>query len=242
MGGLGPSLAIRLGYRYARGVGEAALARLDAAAAAGPYASLEEFCRRTQLEREAVGNLIAVGAFDCLGVPRRQLLWQLPEAIQAARDGELPGLRMLGRQVDLPPLAPIEEARSDYFVLGLSTAYHVMDFFRRHLDGRQALRCDELPARPSGRWVRVAGVVICRQAPPTARGHVFLTLEDETGLCNVTIRPNVYQTYRRAVRHDMVVLVEGVLQSQDGAVSVLARRLEGLRLDDLEPPPAREFR
>lgn len=233
---------VRLGLKYVRGIGEAALERLDAAAADGPYSSLEEFCRRTRLEREAVENLISIGAFDFLDVPRRQLLWQLPEAAQAAGSGELPELRVAVQEADLPPLQPIEEARSDYHVLGLSTNYHVMDFYRSRLDLRRAARCDDLARLPPGRWVTVAGIVICRQAPPTARGHVFLTLEDETGLCSVTVRPNVYERFRWAVRHDHVLLVEGPLQSQDGVVGVMARRVEGLRLAELAAPPPRDFR
>ena len=269
--------AVRLGYRYARGIGDAALASLDAAAADGPYTSLADFCRRTRLERGPVENLIAVGAFDCLGEPRRQLLWQLPEALQAAREGELPDIAVLSRDVDLPEMMPLEEAQADYQVLGLSTAYHVMEFYRPYLDEPRSvarglvprpsqpqrlvedgppryerekgdasstgetLCCGDLATLPDGRWVRVAGVAVCRQAPPTARGHVFLTIEDETGLGNVIVRPNVYEPYRQIIRHGLVMVIEGVLQNQEGVVSIMARHFESLRLPDLDPPPSRDF-
>jgi error-prone DNA polymerase len=115
-----------------------------------------------------------------------------------------------------------------------------MDFYRPRLDD-DVLRFVDLEEVPHGRWVRTAGLVICRQAPPTAKGHVFLTMEDETGLLSVTIRPNVYQAFRRIVRHALVMLVEGPVQRQEGTLSVLARRFQPLSVE-LALPSAREFR
>jgi error-prone DNA polymerase len=87
----------------------------------------------------------------------------------------------------------------------------------------------ELLDLPSGRAIKVAGLVICRQAPPTAGGHVFLTLEDETGLANIIVRPQVYAEQRASIRGQPAVIVEGTLQNQEGAISILARRFTPLQ-------------
>ena len=234
--------SVRIGYRYVRGIGETDYEAIDVAAEAGPFQSLHDFCRRTRLGKDAVANLIDVGAFDSLGLPRRQLLWQLPEALKAARDDEIAGLVVVSRNPPLHEPTPIEEARADYHVLGLPASHHVMEFYRARLDEMRVLTCVELSELPHGSWVRVAGVVICRQAPGTARGHVFLTIEDETALGNVIIRPKVYAEYRLTIRHQLVLIVEGRLQNQDGSVSVLAKRVDSLNPEFTEGLFVRSFR
>jgi error-prone DNA polymerase len=234
--------SVRIGFRYVRGIGETWHEVLDAASEAGPFMSLHDFCRRTRLDRDAVANLIDVGAFDSLGTPRRQLLWQLPEALKAARDDEIDGLVVVSRNPPLHEPTAIEEARSDYHVLGLPASHHVMEFYRSRLDDMRVLTCVELGGLPDGSWVRVGGVVICRQAPGTAHGHVFLTIEDETGLGNVIVRPKVYAEYRLTIRHQLVLVVEGRLQNQDRAVSVLAKRVDSLNPEFTEGLFVRSFR
>jgi error-prone DNA polymerase len=108
-----------------------------------------------------------------------------------------------------------------------------MEFYRPTLRAQGVRTADELAELSSGRAVSVAGLVICRQAPPTAGGHVFLTLEDETGLANIIVRPQVYQRHRAVARSHPVVMVEGVLQNQEGALSVLARRFTALGREQL---------
>ena len=237
-----PRGAVRLGFKYVKGLGETVAGRVEAARRDGPFRDLADFCRRTGLDRRGLERLIAVGAFDSFGRPRRELLWELPALLEELRAGELPGLAAAAESVELDPPTELEEANLDYSLLGLPTRRHAMEFYRPGLLAQGVRTADELPELRSGQAVSVAGLVICRQAPPTAGGHVFMTLEDETGLANVIVRPRVYQRERLVARSHPVVVVEGVLQNQEGAISVLARRFIPLGREHLAGTvPARNF-
>ncbi len=126
--------------------------------------------------------------------------------------------------VALPAMRAREEAAADYRTLGLSTRYQVMEFYRPQLAAMRVRRACELSSLPNRLVLKIAGIVTTRQRPGTAKGFVFTTMEDETGLINVIIRPDIYQRYRPIARDEPTVMVEGVLQKQDGHVNVLARR------------------
>ncbi len=220
----GPARGVRLGLRYVRGLGPAALARLEAERACGPYRSLADFCRRTGLPRAAIENLIAIGAFDSFGLARRELLWQLgllyrPPGPQAA----LP-LSTEQDMVALPPFTPAEELLADYTVSGLSPRYHPIGLVRRRLPPGVASSA-RLGRLRHGAPARVAGMIVCRQRPPTAKGFVFLTLEDEHGLMNVIVRPAVYARDRRTINGEGLVLVDGAVQRQQGVLNLLAHQV-----------------
>jgi len=220
--------AVRLGYRYVRDIGEQALTHLEREHNIGPYTSVGDFCRRTQLPRSAVENLIAIGAFDSFGRSRRRLLWELPEALREAKGALRIASTDPGPAVSDEPGTLLEAVRADYYVLGLSPSRQVVEFYRPSLEKMGVRTADELRSLEDGQAVRVAGLVVCRQAPPTAKGHVFLTIEDETGLFNVIVRPDVYEKQRRLVRSQPLLLVEGLLQKQDDALSLLAQRFHPL--------------
>ena len=126
-------------------------------------------------------------------------------------------------------MTPTERLVADYAGTGLTVGPHPMAFRRDELALRGVLRAIDLPRTRNGRRVRVAGAVITRQRPRTAKGFVFLTLEDETGIANVIIQPDLYATQRIIIIEEPFLLVEGVLQIQDGVTSVKADRLQGLR-------------
>jgi error-prone DNA polymerase len=234
--------AVRLGFSYVKGLGETVGARLEAARASGPFRDLRDFCGRTGLDRRLVERLIAVGVFDRLGRPRRELLWEVPAILEELRAGELPGLAAAAEPAGLEPPSELEEANLDYRLLGLPLSRHALEFYRPTLLAQGVRTADELPELRSGLAVSVAGLVICRQAPPTAGGHVFMTLEDETGLANVIVRPQVYQRERAVALGHPVVIVQGRLQNQEGAISVLARRFIALGQEHLAGTvPARNF-
>ena len=128
----------------------------------------------------------------------------------------------------LPPMDDHERLRADYAGMGLTIGPHPMALHRSDLALRGVLRATDLPQARDGRRVRVAGMVITRQRPGTAKGFVFLTLEDETGISNVIIRPDLYDRQRLAVIREPFLIVEGVLQHQDGVLSVRAERVQGL--------------
>ena len=117
----------------------------------------------------------------------------------------------------------------DYELLGLSPDDHPLRLWRARLRSQGVLSAAELLARPAGSLVKVAGLVVVRQAPPTAHGHLFITLEDETGLVNLIIRPDLYAQERDTLHNATLLLVEGRLQREGAAVSVLAQSVKALR-------------
>ncbi len=235
---------IRLGLHLVKGIGEEQAARLDAELARGPYRSLPDVVERTGLAEEAVERLIRAGALDSLGRPRRELLWQLREVAGASRGrvGGKPvrgaaGGRAAGRPMDLrlppteaPALPPIGEAErlgDSYAVVGLDARRQAVALFRDALDAIGAVTNASLAERRPGP-VRIGGLVVTRQHPMTARGTVFLALEDETGMVNVTLWPDAWQRWRSIVRRHALLLVDGDLQREGDVVNVIARRVEGL--------------
>ena len=128
----------------------------------------------------------------------------------------------------LAPMSPFERVVADYAGTGLTIGPHPMALRRNELALRGVLRAIDLPRQRAGRRVRVAGAVITRQRPGTAKGFVFLTLEDETGISNVIVQPPVYDTERHVIVRESFVVVEGILQQQDGVTSVKAERVTPL--------------
>ncbi|HEY5628989.1 MAG TPA: hypothetical protein VIR16_05715, partial [Candidatus Limnocylindrales bacterium] len=207
---------IRLGLHLVKGIGEEQAARLDAELARGPYRSLADVVERTGLAEEVVERLIRAGALDSLGRPRRELLWQLREVAGASKgrvDGRAvrgaAGGRAAGRPMDLrlpateaPALPPIGEAErlgDSYAVVGLDARRQAVALFRDALGAIGAVTNGSLAERRPGP-VRIGGLVVTRQHPMTARGTVFLALEDETGMVNVTLWPDAWQRWRSIVR------------------------------------------
>ena len=226
---------IRLGLRYVKAVGEKTWQKIEDERGQGLYASLSDFYARTRLEREAMENLILVGAFDFLGVPRRQLLWQLRTLARQPKQA-IP-LNLPTVQVPLPGMTLEDELAADYQIQGLSARHHPMEVFRSEVSKDKVVKSSDIAAIPSGTKVRVAGCVVCRQAPGTAKGHVFVTLEDEHGLMNVILRPSVYEKYRQVARLEPIIVVEGILQKNDGVVNVVAERLHPIRHSHDHPDP-----
>ncbi len=172
-----------------------------------------------------MGDLIRAGALDGFGSSRRQLLWALgglqyhEEALVEAPD----------TPAELPDLTEQEAMSWDYELLGLSPDDHPLRLLRPRLRGQGVLSAAELSAQPAGKLVVVAGMVVVRQAPPTAKGHLFITLEDETGLINLIIRPDLYERERTWLHSATLLQAEGRLQRDGPAVSVLAQGVTALR-------------
>jgi len=217
---------VRLGFRYVKGVGEDAIGKLEESRAA-PFSSLGELYREAGLSREVMENLILVGALDCFGEPKRQLLWQLGLLEQRGRE-ELP-LDFPEYQIPLPAMTALEEIAADYRVQGLSARLHSMEVLRPDISRDGVLRSSEVRALFNGTRVRTAGYVVCRQAPVTAKGFVFLTIEDEEGLLNIILKPPVYRKYRYIARMEPLIVVEGVVQISEGIINIVAQRLAPLR-------------
>jgi error-prone DNA polymerase len=233
---------IRLGLSLVKGIGEEHAALLDAELDRGPYHSLAEVVDRTELPEEVIERLIRSGALDSLGRPRREMLWQLREAIGATR-GRTDGrktrstMKAAGRPLDLrlpptpapelPALTERERLGDSYAVLSLDARRQVVSLFRPALERLGAVANASLADRRPGP-VRIAGLVVTRQHPMTARGTVFLALEDETGMVNVTLWPDAWERLRGVVRRHALLYVDGMLQREADVVNVIAREIRPL--------------
>jgi error-prone DNA polymerase len=201
----------------------------------GRFRSIEDVVQRTGLRRDELMTLADIGALNEFTNERRSALWQVERAVRPA--GELYRDQGSGsRDQDLAPdprspLRPMnddERLQADYAGMGLTIGPHPMALRRGEMSLRGVLRAVDLPNAKNGRRVRVAGMVITRQRPGTAKGFVFLTLEDETGISNVIIRPDLFDRHRMTVVRQPFLIVDGVLQHQDGVLSVRAERVEGM--------------
>jgi error-prone DNA polymerase len=216
---------IRLGFNYVKSLPEEHIERILAERKSASFDGLANFYQRVLPGRRTTENLIMAGAMDCWGLPRRQLLWELGTVHDS--DGEF-DLIFSTDEVTLPSLSPAEAMLGEQQVLGLSTGEQIISFYRTWLAKRNILDSQQLNRCANGQRVCVAGLVVVHQAPPTAKGFHFITLEDESGMMNIIVRPQVYDQYRRTLRGSRLLLIEGVVQQEDGASSILARRAAAL--------------
>ena len=140
--------------------------------------------------------------------------------------------------IDLPALTPAERLHMEGSLVGVSTGPHLLSLYRPWLEEQGVLSSAALRACEDGQAVRVAGLVVVHQAPPTAKGFRFLTLEDEFGLADVIIRPQVYERYRKEMRGSRLLLVTGTLQREGAVRNVIAREVQTLSNSDSPPYPA----
>jgi error-prone DNA polymerase len=226
-------LGIRLGLSYVRGLGPVWQVRIVEQRGNDAFRDLEDFCRRTRLPRPLVENLIRAGALAGLGGARRDLLWELGGLAyqEEGLDIEVPI-----EPVSLPILGDAERLAWEYELMGMAPGDHVVRLYRKALQARGVLTSTELRERRDGERVRVAGWAVVRQRPPTAKGHLFVTLEDEEGLANLIVRPGVYEKYKDTLRNAPLLWVEGRLQKEGHATSVLVR--SAAPLTPPAPPPS----
>src|SRR5437667_1945307 len=232
---------VRIGLGFIRHWSEGtATATVEEREKNGPFKSVSDFIRRAppKLKRTAIEAVMWVGGCDGFGLTRRELLWQvglwLPP--QSTQSGDGRGRRQLELALNHPHehlsfggLAAHERLLAEYATMGFSASAHPLSLVRNALPPDLTLNRD-LEKLHSGVKCQVAGLIVARQRPETAKGIVFLLVEDETGMTNVIVRPNVYDRDRAAVLGEPFVLVSGKLAKDDGTVNVLAEKVEGLRL------------
>ena len=224
--------ALRLGLRMIAGLSQAHARRIVERRGARPFASVDEFARRTGLSSSVLTRLSQADAFQSLHLNRRESLWQsLPDhSPMPLFDADISADDSFDDEpaVPLPELSPVEEVVADYRTIGLSLRDHPVKFLRPQLNELRVVPAAKLAALPHGRRVRVAGLVLMRQRPSTASGVTFVTLEDETGMANLIVYPAVWERYRRAARSATLMQVDGVLQRQGEIIHVLVSRLSDL--------------
>jgi error-prone DNA polymerase len=221
------------------------------------FTSLDDLVARTGLRRDELVTLADIGALNSLGYDRRSALWQAERATRPsgelfttfnAKPAELAEYSKQEISADSAdsalivgeddcPLSPMTESErlvADYAGTKLTIGRHPMALRREDLAMRGVLRACDLKSARQGRRVRVAGMVITRQRPGTAKGFVFLTLEDETGIANIIVRPDLFARDRLVIVDEPFLIVDGVLQNQDGVTSVRAEQVQGMRGVDVD--------
>jgi error-prone DNA polymerase len=225
---------VRLGLRFIKGLRESAGRAIEAGA---PFADARDLARRAGLHEDELERLAQAGALSGFGLTRRAALWQ---AAQVARSGgPLFESAPLENASPLPEMSARERTAADYRTTEITTGPHFMAHLRRELDARGVLPLKALAALKHGSWVKTAGAVIVRQRPGTAKGFVFVTLEDETGLAQAIISPALFSANRLLVRAAGALIIEGALQNNEGTVSVKAGKLFPLQAS--AAPPSHDF-
>jgi error-prone DNA polymerase len=223
---------------------------MEARKTGGAFKSPEDLMRRAKLKPSAMLTLARADAFGSLDFGRRETLW----TVAGLETNELPlfrpgdatertgnihnakpficnesgGLRSRLRDdhgIGLPPLKQEEVVAEDYAVFGLSLRNHPMAFMREEMCAKGMITAADLKKLANGKFVKIAGLVLFRQRPGTAKGTIFITMEDETGAANLIVWPKIAETYRRAVFGAKVILCEGILQKESNVIHVVSRRL-----------------
>ncbi len=234
------TISLRIGMNYAKGVRQsAAEALITARLQGGLFRSVDDLAQRVPaLNRKELVTLARIGALNSLGdvAHRRDALWQVEQAGRPVgpllRNAAEPA--SAARALPLRQMTTEERLAADYSGTGLTTGPHPLAYHRAAFRRDGIATADELTRLPNNQFVRVAGCVIARQRPGTAKGFVFLSLEDETGIANIIITPDSFEQNRVVVTRSRFVQVEGPLQQQDGVVHVKAKRITPLDIRDIE--------
>ena len=218
-----PQPAVRLGLLMVKGLSQAGAERIAATRATAQFADVEDLARRAELDRRDLRNLAAAGALAALAGHRRAAHWQAAGAQE--RPLLLRDAPIRDRHPALPAPTESEDIVADYRSLGLTLGRHPLALLRHRLQRLQLTSASELLKLPNGQPARTAGIVTCRQRPSTAKGVVFVTLEDETGYINVVVWNDLVERQRRELLGSSLLGVDGVLQKEGEVVHLVARRL-----------------
>ena len=236
----GPPFALRLGLRQLSGLRREAGEALAAARQTdGPFVDLGDLLRRTPLRKDEVELLVRAGATEGMAEDRRQGLWQ------ARGLWDLPLFRGLQRPPEPTPLpapAAIDLLREDLDAVGLSLDHDPIGLMRPRLRAEGAVEISALKDLPTGRWVKVAGVISNRQRPQTASGVLFMTFEDETGMLNVVVKPQVFERQRPLILGAAMLRARGRLQREGESLSLLAVAFAPIEEEHQVTVPSRDFR
>ncbi|MGE4048710.1 MAG: error-prone DNA polymerase, partial [Acetobacteraceae bacterium] len=223
----GPHRAVRLGLRMAKGLASIHADEIIAHRAGG-YHSIEDVWRRAHMPVAALERLAEADAFRAVGLDRRQALW----AIKGLSEAPLPLFEAAAEAgepaVILTPMTKGRQVVEDYRATGLSLRRHPVAFLRVELDARRIVRCADLAGIRDGRRVEVAGIVLVRQRPGSARGVLFMTIEDETGHANLIVWPSLFEAQRRLILSAGMLACRGKLQQESGVIHVVADRMTDL--------------
>ncbi|ARC35453.1 DNA-binding protein [Paracoccus yeei] len=216
--------AVRLGLRMVKGLAEAHARQI---ARAAPFTSVGDLWRRARVPLAALTRIAEADGFHAFGLSRRQAVW----AIKGLPDTDLPLFAALEGNEPAAALRPMTTGREvveDYSRTGLSLRRHPVAFLRGDLARRRILTCTDAMALPNRRWAEVAGLVLVRQRPGSAKGTMFITLEDETGIANLVVWPKVFEANRRIILAASMIAAQGLIQREGEVVHFVVHRLTDL--------------
>jgi error-prone DNA polymerase len=233
-----PAGTIRLGLRFVRGLRSRSALAVEEEQARAPFADLGDFTGRCALQAGEIETLAGIGALSCFGLSRRGALWQTARLVRPAGPllAELPE----PEPSPLPEMSPAEETQADYGGTQMTLGPHPLSYRREQLRRRGIVTAADLVRYRHGDLVRTAGAVIVRQRPGTAKGLLFLTLEDETGMSQAIISPDLLQQHRQLIVGSPGLVVEGKLQKRDGSISVRGERFWAI--EEMLAVPSHDFR
>ena len=229
---------IRIGFNSLKGIRDKAIAGLLAERERSPFASTQDFFQRTRFSAAELRHLSGSGALNALAGHRRAALWDAETAwgyedlFSRARSGP-------AEESPLAPMTALERLQADYRLVGLTTGRHPMALVRPHLPG--TVTAAGLAGVKPGKRVAVAGSVITRQRPGTAKGFCFITLEDETGHANAIVRPALFEERRLVINLEPALLITGRLQNEEGVIHIMAETLEPLPPTGLPAEASHDF-
>lgn len=219
-----------------RGLSQADGERIVAERKRAPFLSLADFQLRTVLPQSVLRTLAKIGALNGLAEHRRDAQWK----VEVARDpDDLFARAESAASLPLAPMQPIERTRADFTGTGLTTGPHPMAYLRAHLP--EVWRAADLPQARTGTRVKIAGQVICRQRPGTAKGFVFISLEDETGTANAIVLPQLFEERRLVITEEPFLVIEGVVQNIDRVIHVKASTIQPLTTTELPAAASHDF-
>ena len=232
----GDRFAVRLGMRMVKGLVNAHAAALISARADRPYVSVDDLWRRASVPATALVSLAEADAFrPGLGLGRREAQWTLkglrdePLPLFAAASDRTAASGMVEELVEpaimLRPMTAGGEVVEDYHQIGLSLRAHPLRFLRAELAADEVTSCADAVALPDGKWVETAGLVLVRQRPGSAEGVVFITIEDETGVANLVVWPDVFEKCRQVILAARMLRIAGRVQKEGEVIHIVARRL-----------------
>jgi error-prone DNA polymerase len=229
--------AIRLGFRLTQGIQQTAVIKMVEERSRHPFTDLIDFRARTHFARDELRTLAKAGALNPLATHRRQALWSVEaEFYQDQLFNPDPET-----SAPLLPMEPIERLTSDFETMRLTVGPHPVGYLRSMLPN-DIWRSIDLPQAPNGSRIRIGGQVICRQRPGTAKGFVFISLEDETGISNAIVTPQLFEKYRLVITQESFLMIEGIVQVHSGVIHVRAKNIERLPALALEHADSRDFR
>jgi error-prone DNA polymerase len=220
--------SLRLGLRYVKGLKKQTGSSIEKERRRKVFKSIDDLCQKVALAKSEITTLAEIGALNSFGMKRREALWQVEKAW---RSGGPLFSNVDSKKNDSPlvDMTEVERMMADYAKTGMTIGRHPMSLARKELTSMGIRSAETLKTLKDGIWVRTAGSVIVRQRPMTAKGFLFLSLEDETGISNIVVRPKMFAKHRLTFMREPFLLVEGILQNQDNVVSIRAQKVQGFK-------------